>query len=305
MHLPLLSYSPIIHTNTHFYLSETPYAVQARALLDLIRKRAPDPDLDSALTEIQDLAISHDIPDPLVPATDALVTCLCLVGAKSLSHMLNVIERYKERLLSLGSRSEKAMKQIIGSVMVFWALRPGVGVAIVDKLTNYGALSPAAVLQWALIDTLNAGESLTHAWIYEMISNTLRKVCSRVRQLVLTRRDAPVDLREMVNEALEKERVEMKRLFGILEDSVYAVAEGSADAMVESEDSERVGLLKEWGKRWLRVFQRKGAVVESWVTEMMTLNAEEEEKAEREADNGHGNGNGAAEGIVAVEEEVL
>lgn len=194
------------------------------------------------------------------------------------------------------------MRQIIGSVMEFWALRPGVGVAIVDKLTNYGALAPVAVLQWALIDTLNAGESLTHAWTYELISNTLRKVCHRVRQLVTTRRDAPVDLREMVSEALEKERVEMKRLFGILEDSIYAVAGGSADAMIESEDSERVWLLKEWGKRWLRVFRRKGAVVESWVTEMMALNIEEEEKANREADIGHGNGNGAAEATVATEE---
>jgi len=179
--------------------------------------------------------------------------------------------------------------------MEYWTEKPGIGVNIVDKLLNYTILTPMCVLEWALIYNLGKGKILTHAHVYEMVAGTLHKVINRVRQLVRGRNEVSTEQRPLLDEALVRERAEMKKLFEVVEDALRGVAEGSADSMVESADadSEGMSLLRGWGRRWLRVFRRKGAVEESWVGEML---------AHGDVGGVDGNGVGHGEVVGTVDE---
>lgn len=201
------------------------------------------------------------------------MTAICFVGSKSLSHVLNCIERCKERLLALGPQSEAARRQIVTSVMQYWAEKPGVGVNIVDKLLNYTILTPISVINWALEDNIGRGMILTHAHVYEMVASTIHKVTNRVRQIVIARNQPalPGEQVTILDETLEKEKAQMKVLFATVQDALAGVASGIVDEMAESrnQDTEGEALLRGWGDRWLRVFRRKMAVEETWIADMM------------------------------------
>ncbi|KAI4112254.1 MAG: hypothetical protein LQ345_006570 [Seirophora villosa] len=251
----------------------TPYAPQAREILRLLRAKAPDSEIGMQLTSIQSEALSFGVADPLIPSTDAYMTAICFVGSKSLSHVLNCIERCKERLLALGPQSEAARRQIVTSVMQYWAEKPGVGVNIVDKLLNYTILTPISVINWALEDNIGRGMILTHAHVYEMVASTIHKVTNRVRQIVIARNQPalPGEQVTILDETLEKEKAQMKVLFATVQDALAGVASGIVDEMAESrnQDTEGEALLRGWGDRWLRVFRRKMAVEETWIADMM------------------------------------
>lgn len=256
---------------------KTPFSSQGTQIAQLIRRKAPDAEISPLIQEIEQEAAAHSL-DPLLASTDAYVTSICYVGSKSLSHVLSCIERCKDRLLSLGPASPAARRQVITSVMSYWADQPGVGVNIVDKLLNYTILSPASVVEWALIDNVASGTILAKAHAYEMISVTMTKVTKRVRQIVeaIRRPGLPEEQMAMLQDTLERERGDMQKLFGLIEDCLVGVAEGSNDEVMENDDTtglegssgeEETRLVKRWGGRWMRVFQRRYAVEESWIRE--------------------------------------
>ncbi|KAL8710494.1 MAG: hypothetical protein Q9220_004926 [cf. Caloplaca sp. 1 TL-2023] len=253
---------------------QTPYAPQAREILRLLKAKAPDAEIEPHLASIESEGASLGMADPIVPSIDAYMTAICFIGSKSLSHVLSCIERCKERLLALGPQSEAARRQIITSVLQYWAEKPGVGVNIVDKLLNYTILSPMCVIHWALVDNIGKGKILTHAHVYEMVASTVHKVTNRVRQIVIARvqPDLPLEQISLLDETLKKERAQMEELFSTLEDALVGVASGIVDEMAESRDQDTDGeaTLRGWGERWLRVFRRKMAVEEAWIAEMLT-----------------------------------
>ena len=195
-----------------------------------------------------------------------------------MSHVLSCIERCKERLLAIGTSSKAARRQIVGSVLEYWTEKPGVGVNIVDKLLNYTILTPMSVVEWVFVDRLERGKILTHSYIYEMISGTLFKVTNRVRQIVSARKQKSLEAEQiaMLEGTLEKERKQTRELFMVLEDALKGIAEGSADAMAESQDQDSEGenMLRAWGEGWLRVFRRKLAVEEAWIEETLATQAD-------------------------------
>lgn len=247
---------------------DTPFSQEGQEILALLRKKSPEDIIQPVIDRIHAQALDRSIPDPLVLSTDAYMTAICYIGSKSLSHVLSCIERCKERLLALGPVSPAARKQIIDSVMDYWKDQPGIGVNIVDKLLNYTILSPGSVVEWALA---KEGTRLGHAHVYEMVSATIGKVTGRVRQVVRARSVPGLlpEQKEIMRETADRERVSMKELFALMEDSLTGWASGSKDQMVQSGDGESDGekMVRQWGERWLRVFRRKFAVEEAWCSE--------------------------------------
>lgn len=263
------------NANTH---EETPYSSQGREILALLRKKAPETEIQPLIDAINEQAAEHGITDPLVASTDAYMTAVCFIGSKSLSHVLSCIERCKERLLNIGPQSEGARRQIVKSVVEYWKDQPGTAVNIVDKLLNYTIVTPESVILWALgTESLGNGSALAQGWRYEMIAVTIGKVTNRVRQIVQARVQAvagglPDDQIKMLEETLEKERHAMRQLFASIDDSVSGIAQGASDSFIEAEGSIGFGekeakLVKMWGERWGRVFRRKLAVEEAVVGE--------------------------------------
>ena len=265
--------------------------------MQLIRKKASDDELQPVLTAIEEQAQGLGVDEPKVPSTDALVTSICFVGSKSLSHVLSCIERNKDRLLAIGAASEKARLQIITSVMEYWRDQPGVAINIIDKLLNYTIISPMSVLEWVLTEHIAAGAILSKSHIYEMVFATVGKVTNRMRQIVAAR--AQKNLYEpqlsVLEETLLRERAEMQNLFKFIEDSLVSVASGSNDELMErgdgSGDLPEDAILRQWGRRWLRVFRRKALVEEAFIsgallnaTPVGTQAPAEEETADSAAD---------------------
>ncbi|CAI7583601.1 unnamed protein product [Penicillium viridicatum] len=258
------------------YSSEmAPYSKEGQELMQLIRKKASDEEIQPVITAIEDQAKSQGVDDPKIPSTDAFVTSLCFVGSKSLSHVLSCIERSKDRLLAIGAESQHARCQIITSVMDYWVDQPGIAINIIDKLLNYTILSPLSVLEWALSESIAAGTILSKPHVFEMISATVGKVTNRMRQIVAAR--AQPGLYEpqltIIDETLVRERTDMQALFKYIEDSIVSIAAGSNDEQMERGDGSGTlpedAIIRQWGRRWLRVFRRKAAVEESFISDAL------------------------------------
>jgi nuclear cap-binding protein subunit 1 len=244
--------------------------------MQLIRKKATDEEIQPIINAIEEQAKSMGVNDPMLPSTDAFVTAICFVGSKSLSHVLSCIERNKERLLAIGPQSPLARRQIITSVMEYWVDQPGIGINIIDKLLNYTILTPLSVIEWALVDKLEAGTILAKTNIFEMISATVGKVTNRLRQIVAARTQPGLYEPQLsvLDKTLNREKADMRALFKVIEDSIVSVAGGSNDELMErgdgSGDLPEDEIIRQWGRRWLRVFRRKAGVEESFIAEAMT-----------------------------------
>lgn len=281
----------------------TPFSAQGKELAQLIRRKAPDEDFVPIIEAIEEAAAQSGITTPQLSSTDALVTAICWVGSKSLSHVLACIERCHDRLITIANTSASDMRQIITSVMDYWKDQPGVGVNIVDKLLNYKILTPTSVIEWALVDKVERGTALATYWIYEMISSTTTKVANRVRAIVRASRQPGLlaDQAEVLRQSLEKEMGDMKALFAVIEDALVPIRDGNQDQMMESSDQEREAeeaMVKIWGAKYLRVFQRKLVVEESWVREelLKPIPAPPPEPMQEVEIQGNGDINGAANG---------
>jgi nuclear cap-binding protein subunit 1 len=241
----------------------------------LIRRKAADEEIQPLITAIEEQATSLGVESPILPSTDAFVTAICFVGSKSLSHVLSCIERNKDRLLAIGPKSPAARRQIITSVMEYWVDQPGIGINIIDKLLNYTIITPLSVVEWALVDKLEAGAILAKTHVFEMISATVGKVTNRLRQIVAARTQSGLYEPQLsvLDETLTREQKDMHSLFQVIEDSVVSVAGGSNDQLMErgdgSGDLPEDEIIRQWGKRWLRVFRRKAAVEEAYITDTM------------------------------------
>jgi len=245
----------------------TPYAAEGQEVLSLLRRKAPDAEVEAVLKRIQEQAAENGEVNPEVPSTDAYMTAICFIGSKSLSHVLSCIERCRDYLGKTGQASAAAADQIIEAVVAYWADHPGVAVNIVDKLLNYTIVTPEGVLRWALgARALAAGGPLADHWRYEMVAATAGKVTNRVRQIAAhlvaasAAGMAAAD-REKVAEALREERGKMARLLEGVQEAVGPIARGTADALVHAAfDDDARWVVRRWAERWAAVFARKRAV---------------------------------------------
>ena len=269
-----------------FANDQTPYAKEGREVLALLKKKAPEEEIQKVLDSVHVQAAAMGISDPLVPSTDIYVTAILSIGSKSLSHVLSTIDRCKERLLQIGQSSEPARRQIVASVLDFWSEQPGTAVNIVDKLLNYTIITPMAVIQLAMQDRMDRGRALASSQIYEMVSITMYKVTNRVRQVLRERNNpkVPYEQRVQIDEALPRERQGMRALFDTIEDAVSAVASGSQDEMIERYDGDSTerDFIMLWGARWARVWRRKRAIEEAAVGEAAAGELEEPPEEEPE-----------------------
>lgn len=254
-----------------------PFAQEGRELAQLLKRKAPDEEIQPVIERIHSSAIDQSL-DPLVTSTDVFTTAVLAVGSKSLSHVLAAIERTKERLIDAGVASEPARAQIITAVMEFWSAHPGVAITIIEKLLNYSIITPTAVVQWALTGYAGKtkGEGLARSYMYEMVFNTVAKVTKRTREVVsapMPEAQEDVDMSSEAEATKKREIATMQELFKTMEDALVAWASGTKDEIMEDGSlddvsrGERDALVKRWGSRWLRVVRRKSAIEDAFVIE--------------------------------------
>nr|POE56826.1 nuclear cap-binding protein subunit 1 [Quercus suber] len=258
---------------------QMPFAKEAREVLSMLRKKTPEDEIQKVLDSVHEQARTAGMSDPYVASTDIYMTSICSIGSKSLSHVLSTIDRCKERLLAVGTKSEIARRQIISSVVDFWIDYPGTAVNILDKLLNYSIITPMSIIEWALHDHLDRGRALASSQIYELVSITMFKVTNRVRQVLRERNNItlPFSQRQQIDEQLVLERQGMRNLFAAVEDAVAGVASGAQDEMIERYDGDSAerDFIMQWGMQWARVWRRKAAVEEAVVGDAVLAPLEE------------------------------
>lgn len=193
---------------------EVLFAAEGRELVVLLKRKAPDEEVQAVIERIHSQALDIGGLDPLVTSTDVFTTAVLWVGSKSLSHVLAAIERIKDRLLDAGAASEAAPAQILEAVMAFWSAHPGVAIAIAEKLLNYAILTPGTIVSWALSKNKKArigqaAPNLAVLYVVEIVFNTVDKVTRRVHQLVGASQTAAVNVvaaTKAVEAAKERQR---------------------------------------------------------------------------------------------------
>ncbi|KAI1312766.1 MIF4G like-domain-containing protein [Xylaria venustula] len=242
-----------------FNNEHTPFSAEGKELAALLKRKAPDEEIQQVIDRIHSVALDQAI-DPTVTSTDIFMTAVCWVGSKSLSHVLACIERTKDRLLDAGAASEAARAQIITAVMNYWSSHPGVAISIIEKLLNYSIVTPAAVIDWALVGDRAGpyGQALSKAWVFELVFNTVVKVTGRLRQVV----------KSGVKEGVPEEITAMRELFKNMDDALVSWAQGTKDQLMDPVVSDGGDdLVRRWGERWLRVFRRRSAIEEAFLNE--------------------------------------
>lgn len=78
---------------------------------------------------------------------EMFVQCLLLVGSKSFSHILNVVERYLD-VLRLVNASPEGRLHTVQIVASFWKNNTQFLGILLDKLLNYRVIDPTSVITW-------------------------------------------------------------------------------------------------------------------------------------------------------------
>ena len=115
-------------------------------------------------------------------SSDIALQCILLIGSKSFSHFLNVIERYIVLLRSLAS-SANARQRMLHVVATFFAKNQEYIFIIIDKLLQYRIVEAIDVVEWAF----QKGQDGTHTtrWcdvqVWEVLRATIAKVNGRLK----------------------------------------------------------------------------------------------------------------------------
>jgi nuclear cap-binding protein subunit 1 len=239
-----------------FDLEDNVFKDKGKALLIAVSDRKDEEEIEPLIVNIAEsaaeLGLVTDPSDPRALARDAYITCICHIGAKSLSHVLSCIERCKEKLLVIGTEHPDARRQIVGSVLTYWKDQPGIGANVVDKLLNYSVVTPLSVIEWVLYDAGPEALAKTYAW--EMVATTINKVNNRVRQISAARPSVAEEQLSVFEETLRNAEAEQAQILAEVEKRLSELAQLKDED--DSVDVESRAWIQWWAKGWLRAFRR-------------------------------------------------
>lgn len=166
-------------------LTENPHHTFAQQLQASLRERTTSEDILEQLSVYQGtLQSEQSLPEELAASTsnDIALQCILLIGSKSFSHFLNVIERYIVLLRSLAS-SPNARQRMLHVVATFFAKNQEYIFIVIDKMLQYRIVEAIDVVEWAF----QKGQDGTHAtrWcdvqVWEVLRATVIKVNGRLK----------------------------------------------------------------------------------------------------------------------------
>ena len=241
------------------------FAAEAKEIAQLIRKKGAKEDFEPLLAKIESAGGSDT-------AVEVFVTCICWVGAKSLSHLLACVERCKEILLDFTAQGRQVEIKIVESILEFWNNQPGNGVMVVDKFVNYLVVTPEGVVEAVLGNDgfkREGGVVLAQGWVWEIISRVMGKVTGRVRGVVNAVRKPGLDeeKRAEVQQVLQAEMGKMRALFAQVQNAVNVIGEPVGQTWGAGMSEEDMALVRLWAQKWLRTSGRRATVEENWVRE--------------------------------------
>ncbi|OBZ91140.1 Nuclear cap-binding protein subunit 1 [Choanephora cucurbitarum] len=255
---------------------QDPLHPKAKHLIENLRTKKTTDEIRAILDGYKEELVDEDDAGQQQKVRFMFVQCLLLVGSKSFSHILNVVERYLDILRMINSTPE-ARLHTVHIVASFWKNNTQFLGILLDKLLNYRIIDPTSVITWAF--EIDQSESAGRAYVWEILKNTLNKVNSRVVQVkgkldaLQSLHDTNKQLRATAetNEMTEAEEQQELDTIRIAENSLASVSREQKEVFMVVYQK-FVGVLKEqkpneasWTYKWIL----------GWLKEMLRVHHKE------------------------------
>jgi len=206
-----------------------PHNAAAKQLLGMLRQKKDTEELNAVLAELRTKAIdsgsTKEEADEI--ARNVFTQSVLLLGAKSFSHVLNVIERCLDVLRGLNQNPAERL-HTVRIIAQFWKSNTQLLGILLDKFMNYRIIDPTSIISWVFEadQTVQVGRS----YIWEILHVTLNKVINRA-QHVQTKLDGFRDVHKKneiarkgsSNESAEAERQQELTAIQTVENSLETV----------------------------------------------------------------------------------
>jgi len=197
--------------------------------LGMLRQKKDTEELNAVLAELRTKAIdsgsTKEEADEI--ARNVFTQSVLLLGAKSFSHVLNVIERCLDVLRGLNQNPAERL-HTVRIIAQFWKSNTQLLGILLDKFMNYRIIDPTSIISWVFEadQTVQVGRS----YIWEILHVTLNKVINRA-QHVQTKLDGFRDVHKKneiarkgsSNESAEAERQQELTAIQTVENSLETV----------------------------------------------------------------------------------
>ncbi|KAI9311540.1 armadillo-type protein [Dichotomocladium elegans] len=162
--------------------SDHPLHNAAKGLIENLRAKKSADEIQAILEQFKEEQARRDMPanDQDRMMRELFVQSTLLVGSKSFSHVLNVVERYLDVLRYVNGTPE-ARLHTVQIIAEFWKENRQFMGILLDKLLNYRIIDPASIISWVFEKQQLDRASNFYAW--EILQNTLAKVVARVSQV--------------------------------------------------------------------------------------------------------------------------
>ncbi|KAG0365804.1 Component of the cap-binding complex (CBC), partial [Gamsiella multidivaricata] len=267
-----------------FESPEHPYHAMASAVLNSLRNKSSTEQIEQTLESMKNAPRLESLtPNEREDFIRELFTeCVLMLGSKSFSHVLNVIERYLAILQRMNGTPE-ARLHTVKIVAQFWRNNTQFMGILLDKMLNYRVVDAIAIVKWVFEPEVWQNE-WHRSFVWDILKNTLNKVISRVQQvkdkLVEVRKefeaDPPTKTEEVVigvENTLSIVNREQKEVFltlyqkfvGVLQTKLREIE--SSDQSVEESRAWEIGLgwFLELGRRYSKEVATFSATLETIV----------------------------------------
>ena len=192
--------------------ADTPGREAAQRILDAVRAKESIEGLTQLLENVSQDAIqalsrvyqgldgtkaASEMPTVEIRAA-VLVEAVLSAGSKSLSHVLNVIERYLTLLQTLNTSAQSKLRTVHVTVS-FWEKNEQCQVILLDKMRAYRIIDNSAIVNWIFSETVIPRFSRFYVW--EVLDCMLNKMIARGRHSRARHSEAEKDLRTAQQEA--------------------------------------------------------------------------------------------------------
>lgn len=170
----------------------SPYQSAASDILGLMRSKATSAEIKELLEKMKADFVAGEIGDEPIDeeaaerrARDLLFQCILVIGSRSFSHFLNVLERYIV-ILRESTNSAAARIALLRSASRFWTTNTLFRHLVFDKLLQYRIVDPIDVVNFVFEgeEPILDAEIVPRDWsdisIWDIFRMTLEKVQNRV-----------------------------------------------------------------------------------------------------------------------------
>lgn len=175
----MLSFINTMHS-THL---DHPYHAMASAVLNSLRAKNSIEQIEQTLESMKNAprleSLTANEREDFI--RELFTECVLMLGSKSFSHVLNVIERYLTILQRMNSTPE-ARLHTVKIVAQFWKNNTQFMGILLDKMLNYRVVDAIAIVKWVFEPEVWQNE-WHRSFVWDILKNTLNKVISRVGQV--------------------------------------------------------------------------------------------------------------------------